>query len=385
MNCQLAGVCGGCPLIQVPIEKQREMKLQEIASYFPKDEVKILSPGTSRLRDRVDLTIRRQNGQLQLGLWSLDTSGEALSLGERQLVDIPSCPMMTPELEAWFQDFRSHLPHVDLGSVRLRVSPTGKRGVWLDFSNEDVKNLFEEKEYLKWLHSQAVVEIGQKKKRLYFEITAEGERPRLKKESELDPWFQTWDLAGRSHPVYGAIGGFSQSGLQANKMLVTEVMEKCKQMSLPFWLEAFCGSGNFTYPLAQQSQKILAFENDPMALESLKKGLAAEHIQHVSLMSVDLKSKRQMEALIERLPSDGKYGLLADPPRSGLMRLIQLIEEKVLYPEALVYVSCSTKSWLKDAQSLKNQNYRLLSLSLVDQFPHSRHVEWVSLWSRILA
>lgn len=386
ISCRYGGLCGGCPWIKRPIEEQRKEKLKGVGDLFPQDQVRILSPGVQALRDRVDLTVKRvSKGKSTLGLWSLRSSGRDLKLNERELVDIETCAMMTPALEAWFKEFRSRLPDVELGSVRLRVSPSGERGVWLDFSNEDVKRLFEEKEYLRWLSSKAVVEIGQKKKPLYFD-DSEGElRPRLKKEVELRPWFQTWDLNGKAYPVYGAIGGFSQSGLIANRTLVEEVLRVCKQVSAEasFWLEAFCGSGNFTYPLATEVDQVLAFENDPVAMKSLEKGLQESRIKNVSLKRVDLKSKRQLDGLLQELPKEKAYGLLADPPRSGLMKLVDFMEEGVISPQVLIYVSCFTGSLMKDSEKLKSLGYDLQSLSLVDQFPHSPHVEWVSLWTKL--
>jgi len=383
ISCRYAGVCGGCPWILKDLESQREEKLKGLHGFFPQDQIEILSAGSQRLRDRVDMTLKRlPDGSMALGLWSLGTSGKGPSLGERELVDMQACPMMSEELETWFLEFRTRLPVVSLGSVRLRVGPGGLRGVWLDFSNEDVKGLFEEKEYLRWLSAKAVVEIGQKKKPLYFDENGE---PHLKKELNLKPWFQTWDLQGRAYPVPSAIGGFSQSGLKANRLLTEAVLRQCVtpvENSPALWVEAFCGSGNFTYPLARTVEKLIAFDNDAVALKALEEGLQELGLEGVELSRVDLKSPRQTEALAQRLAGEASYGMLADPPRSGLMKLLDFMEEGLLKPSRLVYVSCFTESLLKDGERLKALGYGLESLSLVDQFPHSPHVEWISLWTK---
>ncbi len=382
ISCKYGGLCGGCPWIAVPSDAQGKEKLKKVSALFPPHRIRILTPGLQRLRDRVDLTIKRSSqGKAEVGLWNLKTSGVDLKLSERELIDLHECPMMSEPLEKWFQVFRTRLPDIEMGSVRLRVSPNSERGVWLDFSNEDVKKLFEEREYLKWLSDQAIVEIGQRKKPLYFD---EDGRPRLRKEVELRPWFQTWDLKGRTYPIYSAIGGFSQSGLKANRVLVQEVMAQVSSLAAEsnttFWLEAFCGGGNFTYPLSQVAKQVLAFENDPVAVQGLSEGLDNQSIRNVQLKRVDLKSERQIESLINELPKDQSYGLLADPPRSGLMKLLDFMESGRLAPKALVYVSCFTESLLNDAQRLNHLGFNLIELSLVDQFPHSSHVEWVSVW-----
>ena len=57
------------------------------------------------------------------------------------LIDMAACPMMSPALEAWLKDFRQNLPALARGGARLRVSPTGDRGVWLDLPNEQIHTL----------------------------------------------------------------------------------------------------------------------------------------------------------------------------------------------------------------------------------------------------
>ena len=72
-------------------------------------------------------------------------------------------------------------------------------------------------------------------------------------------------------------------------------------------------------------------------------------------------------------------GWLIDPPRSGLGRMLETIE--AMKPRTLVYVSCWTESFLSDAEKLKGFGYELKDLSVVDQFVHSPHVEWVATFS----
>jgi len=384
IHCQLAGVCGGCPWIEIPVQKQRDEKLKSLHGLLPKTPIEVLSVGEKRFRDRVDFTIKfGEDGQMKAGLWALKSSGVDMSLSQRELVDIHECPMMSPELEAWFQEFRKDLPPIKMGSVRLRVSPEGERGVWLDFSNEDIKTLFDEKSYLKRLSEKAHVEVGQRKKPLHFE----NDQPKLSKTLDFKPWFKTWDASNKSYPVHSPVGGFSQSGLKANKVLVGEAMrafKKAKELTgVGFWVEAFCGSGNFTYPLSRGAEKVLAFENDRLSLSSLEEGLKQAQINNVELMAIDAKSVKQIEGLVSKLPLDGNYALLADPPRSGLMRLLDFLKDGVLKPKALVYISCFSDSLTKDAEVLKSLGYELQILNLVDQFVHSPHVEWVSLWTLV--
>lgn len=49
----------------------------------------------------------------------------------------------------------------------------------------------------------------------------------------------------------------------------------------------------------------------------------------------------------------------------------------------VVYVSCNAVTQRRDLEALLSGGYRLMSLTPVDMFPHTKHVETVILMSRI--
>ncbi len=345
LSCPHAGTCGGCPSAGLTLQKQNEAKLNEVRPQFP-DAQFIYSPN-DRVRDRADLVW--EDGRL--GLYRLD---------RREILDIQECVMMTPRLEEFFKLYRSRRPPIRKGSVRLRISPSGERGVWLDFANADVKTLFDEKEYLRWLSSIAFVEIGQRRKHL----TWVDNQPKLK-DPELKTWFETY--GPKPIPLYGPVGGFSQAGFEANRALVGAVLELARESGVTDWLELFCGNGNFTLALAAQGHTVEAVEMDELALEGLQKN-PSSNIK-VTRADVYLKAKQ--------LPPIGERGLLVDPPRAGLRETIALIQAQ--RPKAIVYVSCFTDTFLSDVDALGYKRTKLLG---INQFPHSPHAEWVALLTR---
>jgi len=352
LDCQYSGVCGGCSWAGRDLSHQSEEKLAQVKALYP--EVQFVFQPDSRVRDKVDLVW--ENGRL--GLYKM---GDV-----REILDIKACPMMSEPLEKFFIEYREKTPPIRKGSVRLRVSPQGERGVWLDFANQDVKALFEEQEYLKWLSSIAFVEIGQRRKALVWKEGA----PKLT-EPDLKAWFETYDVEGKPIPLYGPVGGFSQTGFAANRALVGSVLAAVKKSGVRDWVELFCGNGNFTLALASAGLQVEAVEMDPLAIEGLEKNLP----QNVQLSRADvyLKSKT--------LPSFKGRGLLVDPPRAGLREVLALLESENK-PPSLVYVSCFTDVFLSDVERLKGLGYRLEHLEGIDQFPHSPHAEWVALLTR---
>jgi 23S rRNA (uracil1939-C5)-methyltransferase len=357
LNCKMIGKCGGCPWADRGFTSQLEEKRTQLRGVFPAAEI-IYQP-RERVRDRADLIWERtRDGQMQLGLYAL---------GARQVVDLPACPMMSEPLERWFLEFKKLLPPINKGSVRLRVSPSGERGVWLDFANQDVKELFTEREYLQRLSALGFVEIGQRRKAL---IWRDGQ-PKLA-DPVLKPWFETYDIEFQAIPLYGPVGGFTQTGFAANRALISAVAELVAASGVRRWLELFCGNGNFSLALASRGLEVEAVELDELALMGLKLS-AAEAGLHLNVQRADVYLGRQAR------PSLSGRGLLVDPPRAGLRELFSQLEQGER-PQALLYVSCFTEVFLQDLQRLKALGYELERLVGVDQFPFSPHCEWIALF-----
>lgn len=343
-RCKLTGQCTGCPWLDKSLDQQRQLKLLQMANLLETENVNWISCGDQALRDRADLTW--ENGRL--GLYD----------HSRNIIDIEECLMLSGELEKWLIEYRSVKPPIYKGSVRLRVAPDKTRGVWLDFSNLDVKTLFEQVEYLKWLSERAIVEIGQRKKRLVWK----NDLPKLS-DPVLFPWFETYSK-NQTLPVYGTIAGFTQAGLHSNRHLVSTVMKHIEETGKQEWLELFCGSGNFTLAMLGQGLEVQAVENDELALQAL--ALSCEGRFAPKILKVDLT-----RFFIESSPANW----LVDPPRFGLKHLLNQIQNST--PENLVYVSCWPESLKSDLDALKTIGYRIRKVSAVDQFVHSPNTEWV--------
>ena len=71
------------------------------------------------------------------------------------------------------------------------------------------------------------------------------------------------------------------------------------------------------------------------------------------------------------------HTIILDPPRAGISgkALKRVIE---LNAPHLVYVSCNPSTQARDIEILSEAGYKLQKLSLVDQFPHTAHVEAIA-------
>ena len=78
----------------------------------------------------------------------------------------------------------------------------------------------------------------------------------------------------------------------------------------------------------------------------------------------------------------GGEKIVVDPPRAGLGPA--LIAELIrLRPEVIVYASCDTATFSRDAGTIHESGYRLREMSLVDMFPRTSHIEVVSRFTPV--
>lgn len=362
--CAVAGKCAACAWIVVPYEEQLRRKGDAVRAAWigagleakALDGFSIVPVLAAATRDRADVQFRREGAHPRFGF-----------LSEGEIVSIERCPQASPALDAWIGDFRALVPSVAKGGARLRVAPDGTRGAWLDLANVDVKRLFEERRALTALAAAAVVEIGQRRKRLAFVDGA----PKL-----VDPepyaWFET--TAGeRTVPVHSVVGGFTQPGFAVNRALV-QVLLRAVPMTSGRWIELGAGVGNFTVPLAAHGLTVAAVENDPLALLGLGKTLEGVPGVDVLAESFARPGGEWLEIV------DEADGIVADPPRSGLGRFTEVLARSG--PKHFVYVSCYPESLAKDAAALLHAGFRLATLEGVDQFPQTPHLELVARFER---
>ena len=92
----------------------------------------------------------------------------------------------------------------------------------------------------------------------------------------------------------------------------------------------------------------------------------------------------QFEVMDLFAPNLAPYGrfdkILIDPPRQGA---IEIVKSPALSAARIVYVSCDTATLARDAGVLVHtQGYRLAAAGVVNMFPHTAHVESITLFER---
>lgn len=360
----------------MPDHEQQSLKKAALIEALRKNNIKAsaiptikwVDIGRSGTRDRVDFVFKRTNLQASsFGLYNRTRTG---------VTDLQGCPQMSGALESWLHDFRRKPVPIQLGSIRLRVSASGKqRGVWLDLANVDIKKLLDEQSYLNWLFDQSIVEMGQRRKR----VVRDNERLRLG-DPVLEPWFETYINDGATAvPLYCSIGAFTQPGTKGNRALVATVTNYLKAVSaetpLHTAIEFGSGIGNFTLPLAAQSQTVIVYESDRLALAGLDRSLTEAGLKS-RVQRVDGDAQRSREQ--PWVDFARAAVAVVDPPRSGLRGFLDHLTSDQLTP-FFISISCFAETFAHDTAAMIRAGYEIQDLTIVDQFPETPHFEVVAL------
>jgi 23S rRNA (uracil1939-C5)-methyltransferase len=139
--------------------------------------------------------------------------------------------------------------------------------------------------------------------------------------------------------------------------------------------DLFSGAGPFALRLAEQS-RVYAADSDRPAIAALQK--AVNHTRGLKPVTAQVRDLfRDPLAPIELKPFDA---VVFDPPRAGAEKQAAELARSAV--KTVVGVSCDPKSFARDAAILIAGGYRLTTVTPVDQFAFSTHVELVGVFRR---
>ena len=139
--------------------------------------------------------------------------------------------------------------------------------------------------------------------------------------------------------------------------------------------DLFSGVGPFALRLAERA-RVNAADDDEPAIAALKRAAATTPgLKPVEAQVRDLFRRPLVAQELERFDA-----VVFDPPRQGAeAQARELAASKV---PVVVAVSCNPATFARDARILVDGGYRLTSVTPVDQFRYSAHVEIVARFAR---
>ena len=163
---------------------------------------------------------------------------------------------------------------------------------------------------------------------------------------------------------------FFQTNYAGLAQLMKIVSQHMKSIAPSYSIDAHCGIGTFTLPMAQFSQSALGIDLQSQAIVLAQKNAQCNDVTNVSFRVGNLG------AIDKVVKADL---ILLNPPRQGCWSE-DLEVAKDIAPANILYISCSSATLARDLSKLKG-NYQICSLEMVDLFPMTHHFETV-VWLR---
>ncbi|MBQ2773855.1 MAG: 23S rRNA (uracil(1939)-C(5))-methyltransferase RlmD [Clostridia bacterium] len=140
-------------------------------------------------------------------------------------------------------------------------------------------------------------------------------------------------------------------------------------------LDLYCGAGTIGLSMAERFGEVIGIEIVPEAVDSAKKNAALNHVQNAHFYCGDAANAEGLLAPVElergRLYPDV---VVLDPPRKGCdSALLKFLAARAV--PRIVYVSCGPDTLARDCAILRHLGYEIGSVTPVDLFPRTGHVE----------
>jgi 23S rRNA (uracil1939-C5)-methyltransferase len=358
-RCPHFGICGGCATQHADLATQMAAKedgliqnLARIGKVAPERVLPMIEGEEWGYRHRARLSVRR-----------VDRKGVMVGFRERSstyVTDMHQCPVLPERMSALIDPLRALIEqlsvHSRLPQVEIAVADNAAALVFrhlLPLTEDDhalLRAFACEHAIHLWLQPggpDSVHPFEPAQSELYYELP----------DFEVRLHFRPTDFTQVNHVV--------------NRLLVARAIELLDPRPGERIADLFCGLGNFSLPIARRGAQVIGFEGSRELVERARQNAAANGLV------------AQFEVMDLFAPNLAPYGpldkMLIDPPRQGAIEIVK----SPLAVQRIVYVSCDTATLARDAGVLVHtQGYRLVAAGVVNMFPHTAHVESITLFEK---
>ncbi|MGB3693840.1 MAG: 23S rRNA (uracil(1939)-C(5))-methyltransferase RlmD [Spirulinaceae cyanobacterium] len=164
---------------------------------------------------------------------------------------------------------------------------------------------------------------------------------------------------------------FFQVNTEAAERLLEVIEQRLDLQGQEVLVDAYCGIGTFTLPLAQKVRLAFGIELQADSVAQGRLNAEANQVNNVSFLEGTVKTCLPQLELVPDI-------LLLDPPRKGCDAVV--IETILrIQPQRLIYISCKPATLARDLKLLCQDGiYQLSFVQPIDLFPQTAHVESVA-------
>jgi len=355
--CPLFGDCGGCQWQHLDYPQQLSWKhrlhleqLQRGAGIDPQRVGQVVAAEPAwAYRSRAQFKCFQTADRFVLGFYRS---------GSHYVVDLEQCPVCHPRINALLPALKQALAE----SVEPNRIPQ------VDVAVGDDRHLRVVVHYIGRQRDRLAAELKTFARLQGIALLLQTGRKESLQQLHGEPLLDVEPQPGL--PLAYAAGGFAQVHLEQNRNLVKKVCAAVGRQARV--LDLFCGMGNFTLPLARQADEVVGLEDYRPSIEQARRNAARHALRNVRFEVADC------EAGFERFWGERGFGcVVLDPPRAGAPLTCTHLAR--LRPPKIVYISCDSATLARDLKVLSGHGYRLSESTPFDMFPHTAHIESVSL------
>ena len=371
-NCIVADKCGGCQWQAVRYEQQLAAKQNQVIqalerigglSHPPVSPI-LAAPFPLDYRNKVTYPLAvSASGQIQVGYYQK---------GSHRLVNLNQCPVQDPNFNPFLVGVKQTIQQQGWtvydekrhqGQLRHLSLRIGRR------TGEILLTLVVTDWQLPGIADQAAAWLAQYPQLVGVLLNCNPGRTN----AIFGP--ETRCIAGQPYLRETFAGLQFQIGADTFFQVYTEQAETLLQSILTELqlqgteqvVDAYCGVGTLTLPLAQHAGQVIGLERQAEAVAQARINAELNQLTNVRFQ-VD-----QVEDGLSRLSARPDIVVL-DPPRKGCDRAT-LDSLLLLQPQRLVYISCKPATLARDLKLLIQGGYHLTKVQPADFFPQTAHVE----------
>ncbi|MGB0564075.1 MAG: 23S rRNA (uracil(1939)-C(5))-methyltransferase RlmD [Spirulinaceae cyanobacterium] len=387
-RCFVADKCGGCQWQQVSDAAQQQAKVQLVvdaieriggftiaqgtAPAVPSTVIAPILTGPSSLRYRNKATYplgraaasKSANKAVQAGYYRQ---------GTHQIVNLNQCPVQDERLDPLLAGVKQDIAQrgwsiydatKHQGRLRHLALRIGRR------TGEMLLTLVSQERDLQGLPAQAAAWQAQYPNLVGVCVNLNTQR------GNVIFGDRTHCIAGRDY-LYEEFAGlrlqlrpetFFQINTEAAETLLAKISQWLDLQGTETLLDAYCGIGTFTLPLARQLAQAIGVETQAAAIALAETNAQLNQIENATFHCAAVEDWLAQTTACPDI-------VLLDPPRKGCDRAV-LEQLRRLAPPRIVYISCKPATLARDLKLLcASGQYQLTQVQPADFFPQTPHVE----------
>ena len=320
-RCPYYNRCGGCHLLHISYDREKELKKEYIKKLFGFD-CDIISFDREHYRNKVTLHVSNNN----IGFYEEKSNS---------LVSFDKCLLLDNDINKLV----SVLKKFDLSDVNEIIIKKASEGFLISIkgiiNDTDLNTL---KEYVKSIYINNKLVYGSEYLTIKFNDIVYN--------INHDSFFQINEKCAKSLYNY-----------------IKKEVGKCNKL-----LDLYCGTGSIGIYLSDSVKEITGIEINENSVKCAKKNIKDNNIKNYKIINADASYIKDIYDVV-----------VVDPPRSGLSKdVIDILNNMNI--KKLIYVSCNPSTLKRDVDLLSS--YSLKKVTVFNMFPGTSHIESLMILER---